>query len=143
MVSEEEIADLEAQLEAMSNTDAAASYGSPEPQKKDSVYKFFREILKLPETWKVGNLTNNEIGIAKISIRGNLEIAQYAEIEGLDTIKDYFTERARIVGATSMGRKGFLAQLFVTQIKREQKVKLPSQEKKRLFGGPSQEVQNG
>ncbi|KKM75548.1 hypothetical protein LCGC14_1389180 [marine sediment metagenome] len=142
MVSEQELAELEEQIENMDSSDLAASYGSPEPKKKDNVYKFFREILKLKETWKVGNLRETEIGLAKISIRGNLEIAQYSKIEGLDTISDYFEERARMIAATSMGRKGFLAQLFVTQIRKEQKLKTPMPEKKRLFGKPTPEEQN-
>ena len=120
----------EQQMEAMNE-----SYGSPEPERKDSVFKFFEKILKLAESWKVGNLHDTEIGQSKLSVRGNLEIAQYCKAEDLMEVSEYFTKRAEIIASTSMGRKGFLAQLFVTQIKKEQKLKPPMAQKKKLFGG--------
>ncbi|KKM70766.1 hypothetical protein LCGC14_1437330, partial [marine sediment metagenome] len=39
-----------------------------------------------------------------------------------------------IMASSSMGRKGFMAQNFVTQIKKEQKIKEPAPEKKGFFG---------
>ncbi len=142
MTTEEEIKELEEKISSMSDEEIAATYGSPEPEKKDTVFKFFEKLLTLKESWKVGNLLNSEIGQSRLSIRGNLEIAQYAKAENLDIVGVYFTERAEIIASTSMGRKGFLAQLFVTQIRKEQKLKQPLPEKKKLFGGSQREVSN-
>lgn len=135
----QEIKELEEELKKIGDSD---SYGSPSPEKKDSVFKFFREIIHLPETWKVGNLHDTEIGKSRLGVRSYLELGQYAKAENLDIVGNYFVDRAAIVGATSMGRKGFLAQLFVTQIKKEQKVKEPSSEKKKWFARQKEESEN-
>ena len=105
------------------NLEDVGSYGSPEPEKKDGIFKFFRDVLKFPESWRVGNLKDQEIGQSKLSIRSYLELSQYAEKEGLNDIASYFTDRANIVAATTMGRKGFFLQTAVTQIKKEMKLK--------------------
>ena len=117
------------------------SYGSPEPEKKDNIFKFFREILHTKDSKKVGNLIDSEIGGAKIGVRHYLNIAAYAEIEGLDKVDKYLRDKAEIIAATSMSRKGFLAQLFVTQIKKEQKISKPIEHKKTWFFGRKAEPQ--
>lgn len=128
---EEELAELEALGESGNK-----NYGSPSPEKKDNMFKFFREVLTLPESWKVGNLKEEEIGKSRLGVRAWLELAAYADAEKQDLIKDYFIKKANIVAEPTMGRKGFMAQLFVTQIRKEQKVKAPEQKKKGfLFGG--------
>lgn len=109
-------------------------YGSPEPEKKDSIFRFFREILHTKDSKKVGNLTDTEIGGTKIGIRHYFNIANYAEVEGLNDVAKYLRDKSEIIAATSMSRKGFLAQLFVTQIKKEQKLSKPlTEDKKRWF----------
>lgn len=118
----------------------AGGYGSPEPEKKDGIFRFFRDVLKFPESWKVGNLKDVEIGQSKLSIRSLLELGQYAEKEGLNEVADYFVERANIVGSTTMGRKGFFLQTSITNIKKEQKIREPMPEKKRWIGGKKSEA---
>lgn len=115
------------------------SYGYPEAERKENVFRFFRELLKFPKTWKVSNLTNAEIGTSKLGVRPLLELAQYARIEGLDRISNYFIGKANIVAEPTMSRKGFLPQLFVTQIKKEQKLKEPKPEKKGWFAKKTEE----
>jgi len=134
---EEQLEELEEELKKLEylSKDSSLSSAYPEPEKKDNQFKFFREILHLPESWKVGNLKDEEIGKSKLGVRSYLELAQYSEAEGLDQLEKYFTGKADIVAAPTMGRKGFLAQLFVTSIKREQKIKEPSKLKKGWFGG--------
>ena len=124
---------LEAQLKGMGGIpeDSMSSYGNPSPEEKDSFFKFFRDILDFKEPWKVGNLKDTEIGPPKLSIRANLELSQYSEAEGMELVSEYFKEGARIVAAPTMGRKGFIAQLAVTQIKKEQKLKTPDEKKKK------------
>lgn len=139
----EELLKLEEELKALEaldkTSDTSSIYGTPEPEKKDSMFKFFREILKIKEPWKVGNLKDPEIGNYMLSVRSNLELASYLEKENWDLVSGFFTKQAQIVGETSMGRKGFMAQLFVTQIKKEQKLKDPPKEKKGWFGGRKNE----
>ena len=76
-------------------------------------------IILSPDSTKVANLDKIELAMA----RTYFNMGNYAYSEGLDTVGDYLERKAQIINATSMSKKGFLAQLFVTQIKKEQKVK--------------------
>ena len=124
--SEEEVEDLlDKQKEEITKE---LAYGSPEDQAslKDSIFKFFREILKTEDSKKVGNMSDVEINNTRIY----LNLANYANIEGMGIVEMYMRSKAEVVAATSMSRKGFLAQLFVTQIKKEQKVSSQTVEQK-------------
>ena len=63
---------------------------------------------------KTANLTSDELGLAKIPVRTNLEIASYCEFMGMKGFAEVFMEDAQIVLATSLSREGFLAKLAVT-----------------------------
>lgn len=130
---ERELADLEEK--ASGTTDLSSIYGSPTPEKKDNQFKFFKYVIDLPESWKVGNLKEEEIGRSSLSVKSNLELAQYADAEGLDLVGKYFTGQANIIASVSMGRKGFMAQLFVTQIKKDGKINTTDQKKRGFFSG--------
>jgi len=123
---EEEIRKLDEQIAALDK------YGSPEPEKKEGIFKFFREILRLPDTTRIGNLSNTELGATKLGVRHYKELGLYAEAEGLDMVADYLNAKAEIITSTSMSRKGFWAKLFVTNIKKEQKI-VPKEDKKGWF----------
>ena len=132
MVNEdEELKKLEEDVKKLESIDTG--YGSPEPERKDNLFKFFREILKIRDTTRVGNLTTSELGITRAGVRPYLEIASYAEAEGLDLVADYFRDKSDIITSSSMSKKGFWPQLFVTQIKAEKKVKEPTKKKKSWF----------
>ena len=125
---EEEIARIEEEIKKLDNID----YGSPTPEKKEGIFRFFREILFLKDTTRIGNLLNTELGQARLGVRHYLELGAYAEVEGLDTVAKYLRGKAEIITSTSMSRKGFWAKLFVTNIKREQK-EAPKEQKKGWF----------
>lgn len=127
-----QIAKLESELGKEDNSDS--SYGSPSPAQKDNIFKFFEKILDSDDSRKTGNLDNVELGKSRLGVRSWLEIAAYAEAEGLDKVANYLIDKSEIIASTSMSKKGFLSQLFVTQIKKEQKVKEPTKIKKGLFG---------
>lgn len=129
-LTEEEQKQVE-KLNEMSASDTD-SYGYPTPPSKDSQFKFFRELLQSKDSSKIGNLKDIELGNVHTSVRGLQNVASYAEAEGLDTVGKYLRAEAEIILATSDSRKGFLAQLFVTQIKREQKPR-PVEQKKGIF----------
>ena len=136
-VSEEEIAKLEEELKKLEDKDSG--FGSPSTAQKDSLYKFCRDILKIEDTTRIGNLTNAELGITKLGVRHYQEIAAYAEAEGLDIVGKYLMNKSQIITSTSMSRKGFWAQLFFTNIKQEKKVKEPVNVKKSWFGKKQEE----
>ena len=129
-VSSEELEKLEEELKRLEDKDT--SYGSPKSPEKDSQFKFFRDILRISDTTRVGNLTAQELGLTKLGVRHYQQIALYAEAEGLKTVSEYLIGQAQIISATSMSKKGFWAELFVTMIKREKKDK-PKEEKKGWF----------
>ncbi len=127
-VSDAEIKQLEEELKKLEDKDT--SYGSPTAAQKESLFKFFNKILTLKDTTRIGNMTAKEIGLGRLSVRGNKSIALYAEAEGLGIVSDYFSNQSNILTETSMSKKGFWAQLFVTNIKKEHKVRDKTPEKK-------------
>lgn len=132
-VTDEEIKKLEEELKKLEDKDTG--YGSPSAAVKESLFKFFNKILTIKDTTRIGNLTAPEIGLGRLSVRGNKSIALYAEAEGLDLVANYFNNQSNILTESSMSKKGFWSQLFVTQIKSERKLKDKSSEKKKWFGG--------
>ncbi len=141
-MADEEMQELMEELNELSSSEDKSNYGSPSPANKDSIFKFFKEMIKLPESWKVGNLREEEIGKSRLTIRSYLDLATYAESEGFDTIVKYFKDKARNVSDPTLGRKGFFLQTAVTQIKKEQKLKDPVQKKRGLFfGGGNNETE--
>jgi len=136
-ITDEQIKELEEELKKLEEKDT--SYGSPKPIDKDSLYKFCRDILRFPDTTRIGNLTNQELGLAKLGVRHYQEISAYAKAEGLDIVAKYLMNKSQIVTATSMSRKGFWAELFFTTIKKEKKAKEPKKEKTGLFGKKKEE----
>jgi len=138
-VTDEEIKQLEEELKKLESKDP--SYGSPSAAVKESLFKFFNKILTIKDTTRIGNLTAPEIGLGRLSVRGNKSIALYAKAEGLDIVANYFTDLSNILTESSMSKKGFWSKLFVTNIKKEQKVKEKSPEKKRWFSKKTEEVE--
>jgi len=126
-----EIKVLEEELKRMD--DLEHDYGVPEQPSKDSIFKFFRELLYLKDSRKIGNLTDREIGMMRLGVRHYLELALFADTMGWGKVSTYLSQRAEIYLATSLSRKGFLPQLFVTQIKREIKPEPKKDEKKPWF----------
>lgn len=121
----------EEQLEQLQIQQAQA-YGYPTPPSKENLFKFFNGIIDKVDSRKVSNLKESELGVPKLTVRGYLEIADYMKSEGMIKVADYLRNKAEIINSTSSSRKGFLAQLFVTQIKRDHKIK-GTEEKKGWF----------
>lgn len=132
-VTDEEIEKLEEELKQLEDKDTA-----PKSAQKDSLFRFFREILTTKDTSRIGDLTAQELGLTKLGIRHYQEIAAYANVEGLDKVSDYLTKKSQIISATSMSKNGFWPQLFVTQIRQEKKEK-PKEEKKKGWFAKRQE----
>lgn len=91
---------------------------TPPEMVKDSQYKFMRELLVTNDSKKIANLSNDEIGQTKLSMRGSLMVAQLADTLELEPFKKFYTDQAEIIAATSMARKMAFAQLLFTQIKK-------------------------
>lgn len=120
------------QIEALENE--TTGYGSPDAPVKDSTLKFFRELINGKDTTKFSNLQKEELGKVRLSVRNQKRIERFAREVGLSTVANYYQGTAEDVMATSLGLKGFMAQLFVTQIKKEQKLKEMPKKKEGWFG---------
>ena len=132
-----ELAELEAQAAELEALGGEKGYGYPKPPSKESQFKFFKEIIDREDSSKVANLDTSELGNLKLSVRSLLDLANYMKAENLGVVEKYFKDKAEIILSTSDSKKGFLAQLFVTQIKKDQKMKTP--EVKRSFFGKKKE----
>jgi len=131
-VTDDEIKKLEEDLKKIESMDTSG-YGSPSEVKKDTIFKFFKEILDSLDSRKTGNLEKNEIGQVTMGVRSYFDIALYAETEGLDKVADYFGQKAEIILSTSMSRKAKFMELIVTQIRKQLSTKEPKPVKSGWF----------
>ena len=106
-MNEEELAALEDEL----------AYGAPPQEKKDDVYKFFRDMIKSEDTTKFGNMKPEELGYPSWTFRGLKDISSFANSMGLEC-GDYLADKAENIASSSLSKNALLAQLVVTQIKK-------------------------
>lgn len=139
MAEDEELKQLESELdEQLAKLGATdSSYGSPKAPTKDNMLLLFRDLIKSQDSRKVSNLGKIELH----NVRSYLNIALYADAEGLDLVSLYLQNKAENTLSTAMSKKGFFAQLIVTNIKKEQKLRTPELKKKGWFGKKTEEVE--
>tara|TARA_R100000750_G_C2328019_1_gene89026 strand:+ start:687 stop:1103 length:417 start_codon:yes stop_codon:yes gene_type:complete len=122
----------------------ALGYGYPEQEEKQSLIAFFNAIIRKATNFKTGNLSEEELGFAKIPVRTSLEIANYCNNMGMQSFADVFLEDAQILASTSLSKEGFLPKLAVTTQKFSEtslKKTLGNKQKKGLFGNKKVEEQ--
>jgi len=115
----------------------AMGYGYPEQEEKHNLIAFFREIIRTKFNAKTGNLSEPELGFARLPVRTNMELANYCNLMGMGTLGMAFMDDAQILLSTSLSREGFLAKLAVTTQKFSEtslKKSLGQQQKKGMFG---------
>ena len=112
--------------------------GYPEQSIKDSIIKFFRDILKLKDSTKVSNINKTDLH----NVRLFKDTGAYLEAEGNTELKKYFDVMAENILSTAMSKDGFFLNTAVTQVRKVQRVKgEPSPEKKGglfSFGGKNE-----
>lgn len=95
--------------------------GAPAEPDRYGLWRFFREVKDLGEggSWfshaKVGNLSGVELGLLLHSVRRYLDLANYADVEGLGEVSDYLRLKSALISASSLSKRGFLVQMAVTQ----------------------------
>lgn len=107
----------------------------PDLKKKDDIFSLFRKVWKSPDSTKVANLSIQELGMLPMSVRDNMYLALLGETFNHKDLGNFFTGRAEIILATSMAKKGWFTELFVSQKKFTQKsssqtMNLPEQKSK-------------
>ena len=128
-ISDDEIQKLENELKTLERESGENSLisDSPTAEKKDSTLILFRELIDRKDSRKFGNLSNPELKL----VRSNFNIGLFCDTQGLNGLAKYFYDKAEIDLATSLSKDAKLIDNIVTQIKKEQKAKEPSVEKKK------------
>ena len=111
---EAQVDDMEDRSDATENVEWSEI---PERKKQESLYNLFQKVWKAPDSSKVANLTNIELGRPIINVRD----AQYLSLLAM-TFKHpkfamFFRNTGEITLATSASKKGWFTELFVSQKK--------------------------
>jgi len=88
--------------------------GFAEAKPKEGLYALFNKVLTLPKTTKVGNVDKEELGHLGISIRECLRVALIGKTFGHRKFAEFFENQANIITDTSMAKRGWFSELFVT-----------------------------
>jgi hypothetical protein len=84
--------------------------GVPKPQEKSGIYGFFNRIIRLKDSTKTANLSEEEL----ISVRALREGRVISVLNEYDIYQKYFDEKAESILATSDSKLGFLVRTAVT-----------------------------
>lgn len=109
----------------------------PAARKPESLFGLFKSVWRTHDSTKVANLNDKEIGDLGISVRDCQNIASFAGFLGHKGVKGYFNRVGEITLATSMSKKGWFPELFVTSKKFAHKGNinnLKQPQKWRIFG---------
>ena len=91
-------------------------FGSyPNQTPKESIFTFFKHILGIKDSSKVGNLDRRELGMLDLSVRNCEYLAKLGTMLHNKAYNEYFMQKAEITLATSMSKKGWLPELVVSQ----------------------------
>lgn len=106
----------------------------PGLKKKDDVFSLFKRVWKAPDSSKIANLSHQELGMLPMSVRGNQYMALLGDTFNHPDLANFFMGRSEIILATSMAKKGWFTELFVSQKKftsksSSQTMNLPEQRK--------------
>lgn len=88
--------------------------GFSEQKPKEGVYALFNKVLNLPVSTKVGNVDKLELGDMGISVREGLRVALLGKTFGHTQFATFFANQANIITDTSMAKKGWFSELFVS-----------------------------
>jgi hypothetical protein len=121
--------------------DSSTQGGYPTQKKPENLFSLFKDVWKAKDSTKVANLDPKlELGDLGLSVRHCQKIAYASEILNEKNVANYFDTLGEITLATSMSKKGWFAELFVSTKKFAQKGNLQNlqgAEKKegwRIFG---------
>lgn len=140
-IDQSEIKEDEQFLQQEGN-DLSGGIGYSEPKPIGGLYALFQEVLTQPNSTKVANLDKSELGNLDLTVRDSMKIALIGQTFKHPTFAQFFMNQAEITAASSMAKKGWFTELFVTSKKFAQRdtsssVNLPQpqqQKKWSLFG---------
>ena len=94
--------------------DWEAEAGGSEPVPLGGLYGLFKDVSKQPDTKRVSNLTESELGVWPLSVRDCERIALIAETFHHPGVAKFFMKQSRIITDTAMSKKGWFTELFIT-----------------------------
>ena len=87
-------------------------------QEKANLHTFFTKVIQDPSTIKTSNVSAEELGDPKLSIRAMKELELFCRDIGQDkSWAEYFNKLAEIQTSTALSKEGFLLKLSVTNKK--------------------------
>lgn len=108
-------------------------------QEEKGIDNFFLEVVRTGDTTKVGNLTENELGLPQLPVRTLKELeADCNLIPSMSSFATSFKNTAETILATSLSKDGFLIKARITQ-KKEFLNKPRKKVRKGLFGKKEEE----
>lgn len=91
-------------------------FGSyPNQVSRETIFTFFKHILGIKDSSKVGNLDKRELGMLDLSVRNCEYLAKLGGMLHNRAYNEFFMQKAEITLATSMSKKGWLPELVVSQ----------------------------
>jgi len=104
-------------LDENSASDGDYGFGGSEPSPLGGLFGLFKDTLELKDSTKVSNLNPEELGHSNLSVRDCKRIALIASTFHHSGVANFFLDQAQIVTDTSMSKKGWFTELFVTSKK--------------------------
>jgi len=88
--------------------------GAPVPEEKHNVHSFLYKVATSDDTTKLGNLTEEELGLPSKNLRTYKEMALIGyKLMDNETLGDYYTSKSEIITATSLSKNAKLINLAV------------------------------
>ena len=121
--AEDQVAQTEdlsdAQLESLEQTIS-------QPKQTSDIYNWFWKVVRLKKPFELvraGNLSFNEIGENRVSVRDAMNLAVLGDIFHHKKFASYWQDIAGITSATSMAKKGWFMDLSISQRRIREKSK--------------------
>jgi hypothetical protein len=85
---------------------------------KETPHSFFTKVIQQGDSTKVGNLSDEELGLSSLPVRSYQELALFCkDICKDNSWGDFFRKSAEIQFASSLSKNGFLLRIAGTQRK--------------------------
>ena len=102
---------------------------------KSNLHTFFTKVIQNPDTTRIGNLTEDELGTPHLPVRSYKELALFCEdVADQNFMKEYFDKMSEIQTSTSLSKDALLLKLAVT-IKKELADVTPTKKKNKGWFG--------
>jgi len=129
------MAEEELSVEDRQILQSLVGYGSQIPEGKESVFSFFKHVATADDTTKLGNLSEEELGIPRHPLRTFKNASLLAKnITDYPELADILSTKGEILTSTSLSKDALLVRLAVTQKRELADVTKTRKKNKGMFG---------